>query len=90
MGWSYARPPGWKQTRKRILLRDPWCRICRRAASVEVDHVINVRAGGWHGDENLAGLCLECHREKTKRETDRAKASMPKAKRKPERHPGLL
>jgi 5-methylcytosine-specific restriction endonuclease McrA len=58
-------PPDWARTRRRILRRDPTCRIggplCTRR-STEVDHVI--RGGGDH-DANLRGVCAACHKAKT-------------------------
>lgn len=58
-------PRGWAKLRKRILLRDPICRICDMALSVEVDHIV---PGDDHSDENLQGVCVGCHADKTQRE----------------------
>jgi 5-methylcytosine-specific restriction protein A len=77
-GNSAARGYGHKwrtSTRPRILRRDPVCK-CRAASchpsdgprctfpSTDVDHVIP-RPRGSDGDENLQGLCHECHAHKT-------------------------
>jgi len=48
-----------------ILARDPICRICRRAAATEVDHVIPRSRGGDDADDNLQGLCRPCHGTKS-------------------------
>ena len=42
--------------------------ICRREASVEVDHIIPVTKGGTDERDNLQGICKECHEEKTRKD----------------------
>ncbi|MDI9917864.1 HNH endonuclease signature motif containing protein [Rhodococcus sp. IEGM 1379] len=56
---------------------------------VQVDHIINVKAGGTDDMTNLQVLCARCHEIKTQREArvGRAKSSR---HRPAERHPGLL
>lgn len=70
---------GWKwrtSTRPRILRRDPvctcdlmGCSVCKgrgcHAPSTEVDHIVPREAGGSDGDDNLHGLCHDCHSYKT-------------------------
>ena len=61
-------PPHWQRTRRRILARDPVCRIAGPAcsgSSSEVDHVV---PGGGEHDTNLQGVCAACHRAKTQAE----------------------
>jgi 5-methylcytosine-specific restriction enzyme A len=63
----------WHILRRVILLRDPLCRICEvdgiEALSEEVDHVIAIEDGGAAWDEdNLQGLCGDCHSRKTRAE----------------------
>ena len=58
-------PKDWEKRRRYILNRDPICKGCDNALSVEVDHVVS---GDDHSYENLQGLCARCHREKTQRE----------------------
>lgn len=53
-----------------VLRRDRYtCRICRqrfRARELEVDHVIELAAGGEPLDyANLQAVCRPCHRRKT-------------------------
>lgn len=60
----------WKKLREQVLREEPLCRICRRADSREVDHIIPKPVGT---DErwNLQGLCKPCHSRKTKQEDGR-------------------
>lgn len=57
-----------------ILRRDPICKVCDRNASVEVDHIIPKARGGDNSDENLQGICGECHTQKTTREAAEARS----------------
>lgn len=54
-GWSHRIVP-------RILRRDPICTVCRAALSTEVHHTGDPHD---HSDENLAGVCTNCHRAET-------------------------
>ncbi len=72
MTWTrtYTSPPGWKTTRKRIFKRDNFtCYICGQDGADEIDHIINVAAGGTHDDDNLAAIHRDpCHKTKTAQE----------------------
>ena len=64
----------WTQTRRIVLQRDIVCQICRLAPATEVDHKINGRewvamGKAWADQDNLQGLCHECHSRKTIEET---------------------
>lgn len=48
-----------------VLHRDPFCRVCDKRPSVEVDHITPKAAGGTDELENLQGICRTCHRRKT-------------------------
>lgn len=50
--------------REVVLERDPVCRACGKAQSVDAHHIRNVGMG-WrdHDPENGMGLCRPCHRE---------------------------
>lgn len=53
--------------------------VCKRsycgATAVEVDHILPLWAGGSNANDNLEGLCADCHKQKTVAETKaRAKA----------------
>lgn len=57
--------------------------------SLEVDHILNVKAGGTDHPDNLQVLCIPCHRAKTGEESGRARRGRPRNHRAPEKHPGL-
>ena len=42
--------------------------ICRRAASVQVDHIVPITKGGTDERGNLQGVCEECHEDKTRKD----------------------
>jgi 5-methylcytosine-specific restriction protein A len=56
----------------RILRRDPLCILCLARGHVtpsqEVDHIVPLHKGGSNRDDNLQGLCIPCHAEKTRRD----------------------
>jgi 5-methylcytosine-specific restriction endonuclease McrA len=68
---SERYPPDWAKRRAVVLERDPICRLCGRAASVEVDHIEGL-AGG-HGLENLRGVCGPCHASRSGRQGQAAR-----------------
>ena len=55
--------------RARRLSDHPLCRTCQKAgrivATAEIDHVVPLSRGGADDDDNVQGLCAECHRRKT-------------------------
>lgn len=70
----------WATIRKSVLQRDPICKRCDTALSMEVDHVVPAREAiaqaratkrffdkfaGYFFKSNLQGLCRKCHRAKT-------------------------
>lgn len=61
----------WQKTRIFILNRDPICKICNRAPSTEVDHIIPRKKGGTDDPRNLQGACKPCHSTKTATEDGR-------------------
>ena len=80
-------PPDWEETRVRVLQRDDYrCYVCHGFAT-EVDHVRPASQGGTDDDSNLRAICRSCHASKTGRE---GQAALPRRKRDPEPHPGLL
>ena len=90
MGWSYTEPPGLPAAK-----REAWviygsdCYICQRPAH-EIDHVINIKAGGTHDIQNLRPICKDCHKRKTAAEAGAGKSAAwrRKAFRPTEDHPG--
>jgi 5-methylcytosine-specific restriction protein A len=63
-------PTDWPRRRQRILRRDPICKACDVMPATEVDHVT---PNDDHSDTNLQGLCADCHRAKTSRESASAR-----------------
>jgi 5-methylcytosine-specific restriction endonuclease McrA len=56
----------WEIIRRFVLRRDPICKVCDRALSTEVDHVIPLAQGGDPYDPaRLQGICSPCHWRKT-------------------------
>lgn len=64
-----SRP--WERVRQFVLDRDPVCCICTNAPSVEVDHI---EQGDSMDPADLQGVCVPCHKAKTQREAQRARA----------------
>lgn len=64
----------WRKRRKRILARDPFCKLCGRRPSKAVDHIKPKQEGGNDSDQNLRGICTPCHESKSGREGGRAAA----------------
>ena len=61
----------WAKIRVRILHRDcGLCQPCKREGRLtladQVDHIVPVSKGGGDEDENLQGICLACHDDKTR------------------------
>lgn len=92
VAWGSDRPrmpAGWYRTRRRVLRECPTCYVCRRRASVAVDHVVPRSLGG--GEDTLAGICVECHAVKSAAEGVAARAELRRLRRRPQgRHPGAL
>lgn len=66
----------WRRLREQILQRDGYCcQTCSREGRVqvahEVDHVVNIAAGGTDDPSNLEAICTDCHRKKTQQEARR-------------------
>lgn len=73
-GWAMRtedRIRGWKLQKIRALWfkEHPLCVRCLKlgkvTAAAELDHILPVCKGGTNDPENLQGLCVECHRDKT-------------------------
>lgn len=104
--WSGTRRSFPTRTRRRILHRDPTCKIAIDGICTEVstiaDHIIGVEdalAADWalpdiHDEANGQGVCSPCHRVKTaaeqQRGRQRATQQQQRSKRATEQHPGLL
>ena len=55
--------------RARLLSDEPLCVHCtdqgRLSLAVEVDHIVPLYKGGSNEQDNMQGLCVECHKVKT-------------------------
>jgi 5-methylcytosine-specific restriction endonuclease McrA len=76
---EFNRNNSWYWVRKDVLRRDRFrCSICgerKRKALLDVDHIIPLQMGGKHFDKgNLRTLCKECHKAKTKLDSDAQKS----------------
>lgn len=86
--------------RRRILRRYPHCQLCIigvcTITSTEVHHLIDVADGGPDtdflpdGTRQLVGVCRECHRHVSARNSAARAHNGTRVMREPERHPGLL
>lgn len=61
-----------QRRREMFRSREPFCAVCLKKGIVRVwaqlDHIIALRNGGPDTDDNLQGLCDECHEAKTRRD----------------------
>lgn len=82
----------WRTLRLFILERDERrCHVCHGPGADTVDHVRPKSQGGTDHPANLAAIHEDpCHKAKTKQETQAAAKAKPTAKRRSERHPGLV
>ena len=88
-------PPGWKQTRALVIQRAAG--ICQHEdgctyKGTDVDHIVNLAAGGNHDLNNLRLLCTWHHKRKTAQEAAQARKNNPplSEKRPTQSHPGLV
>ena len=71
-GSRHARGYGneWSRKRLRILERDNHlCQVCLPQSLIslatQVDHIVPRAAAGTEDDDNLQGICVDCHKAKT-------------------------
>lgn len=50
----------WRMIRARFLRKHPRCERCGGRATI-AHHIVRVRDGGRHTDDNLQALCASCH-----------------------------
>jgi 5-methylcytosine-specific restriction protein A len=66
-----------QQAREELFRRNPYCVHCKARGmlrlATERDHIINLAAGGTDDIDNIQGLCADCHKAKTQRESNRAR-----------------
>ena len=77
---QFYRRTKWAKVRKKILRRDPICRICKERTSTQVDHKIPVKVKPElrYAEFNLMGLCIGCHSRKTRADKNRKPINPPK------------
>jgi 5-methylcytosine-specific restriction protein A len=68
----------WQKVRAQVLMKEPYCRECRRSGRVElatmVDHIDRIQAGGSRvAASNLQPLCEYHHAVKRQKESREAK-----------------
>lgn len=64
-----VRGSRWSSIRRQVLREQPFCQVCERETSVEVDHVVPLSEGGHPTARyNLQGICRDCHDRKTRQE----------------------
>ena len=65
-----------QQLREQLFRRDPLCAECKRHGRVTLasqrDHIKPLAEGGTDTDDNVQGLCIECHDAKSLQERIRA------------------
>ena len=67
------------------LAQEKVCRVCWKRPASQMDHILNLAAGGADTRDNRQGICIPCHNAKTARE---AAAARPSRIRPSEPHPG--
>lgn len=85
-----SKPPAWATSTKSrhergygddwyavaaiVRAEEPVCRICKREATQQVDHITPKSMGGTNDRHNLQGVCKRCHARKTAAEGVAARA----------------
>ena len=61
-----------QRLRNKLLRANPLCMMCliygRIRPATDLDHIIGLAQGGTNAEDNLQGLCHDCHADKTARE----------------------
>jgi len=83
-------PSNWPTIRRKVLERDPICKLCGVRPSTHCDH-IEAKTDA-HAEDRLQGVCAPCHGLKSSAEGNAAQRANPKPgrKRPSEPHPGML
>ncbi|MCC6426268.1 MAG: HNH endonuclease [Phycisphaerales bacterium] len=71
----------WRRLRTVIIARDPICKVCTRAPSTTVDHIVSKALGGDDSEANLRGLCATCHKRKTGQDAAAGRREAARARR---------
>lgn len=54
-----------QQRNYRLLADEPMCRVCKKRAAMEIDHIVPLECGGDESESNLQPICIPCHTDKT-------------------------
>ena len=82
-------PRQWQQIRASVLHHDGYrCRLGWQGCTVHATEVDHIGRHDDHSRANLQAVCTSCHRRKTGREANAARAPQPKRVRAAEPHPG--
>lgn len=64
-----TRGRAWMKVIAAVKKRDKVCVACKAQGKIteinEIDHILPLHKGGTDAMDNLQGLCLDCHLEKT-------------------------
>ncbi|KTT72628.1 HNH endonuclease [Sphingomonas endophytica] len=70
-----------QRDRAQVLAEEPLCRLCLargdESPTEEVDHIKPLSRGGRDDRANKQGLCIPCHRAKTRAEDAQRRAADP-------------
>ena len=82
-------PSNWPTIRRKVLERDPICKLCGVRPSTHCDH-IEAKTDA-HAEDRLQGVCAICHGLKSSAEGNAAQRANPRpGRRRPEEpHPGM-
>ena len=73
-GHSRTSTAAWKRIRQQAKRDLPYqCTQCGTGEPLELDHIINHKAGGTDDLSNLQWLCNKHHKQKTAQESQRAR-----------------
>jgi 5-methylcytosine-specific restriction protein A len=87
--WGSQRSAKLRRQAQRAIPRR--CAWCGSADRLELDHTVNLAAGGTDTLDNVQWLCTDCHRVKTQQErTAGIREFHTKRYRDVEAHPGML
>ena len=82
-------PSNWTTIRRKVLDRDPICKICGVRPSSHCDHI--EAKTDTHAEDRLQGVCATCHGLKSSAEGNAAQRANPRpGRQRPEEpHPGM-
>ncbi len=67
-----------QRLRAQLFARQPLCVVCLAAGRVRAsevrDHIVPLAEGGSDTEDNVRGICVDCHKVKTQQESQRGQA----------------